>query len=124
MNNSRKNRIFDQMFKYWGIFCTLLGLVLLAIFIGSILVDGLQRIDWDFITSLPSRSAERAGIYTALMGQHLDPCSHCPDSPTIGDCSCHLSRGVRPQKQACLHSRGEYFQSCRSSFNYLRATRA
>ena len=68
MNNSRKNRIFDQMFKYWGIFCTLLGLVLLAIFIGSILVDGLQRIDWDFITSLPSRSAERAGIYTALMG--------------------------------------------------------
>lgn len=68
MNNVRKNRWKDQAFKVWGIACTLLGLVLLAIFIGSILVDGLQRIDWDFITSLPSRKAERAGIYTALMG--------------------------------------------------------
>lgn len=68
MNSIQKNRLKDQMFKFWGIFCTLLGLVLLALFIGSILIDGLQRIDWDFITSLPSRSAERAGIYTALMG--------------------------------------------------------
>ena len=58
----------DQAFKFWGIFCTLLGLVLLAIFIGSILVDGIQRIDWAFLTDLPSRMADKAGIYTALMG--------------------------------------------------------
>lgn len=68
MNNIKKNRILDQVFKYWGIACTFLGLVLLTIFIGSIFVDGVQRIDWDFITNLPSRKAERAGIYTALMG--------------------------------------------------------
>lgn len=68
MNNIRKNRLKDQIFLGWGIACTLLGLVLLAIFIGSILIDGLQRIDWDFITSLPSRKAEKAGIFTALMG--------------------------------------------------------
>lgn len=68
MNNIRKNRWKDQAFKVWGIACTLLGLVLLTIFIGSIIVDGVQRIDWDFITSLPSRKAERAGIFTALMG--------------------------------------------------------
>ena len=68
MNSIRKNRMMDQAFKFWGIACTLLGLVLLAIFIGSILVDGIQRIDWDFITNLPSRKADRAGIYTALMG--------------------------------------------------------
>ena len=68
MNSIQKNRMMDQAFKFWGIACTLLGLVLLAIFIGSILVDGLQRIDWDFITNLPSRIAERSGIYTALMG--------------------------------------------------------
>ncbi|MDX1603572.1 MAG: phosphate ABC transporter permease PstA [Salinimicrobium sediminis] len=68
MNRIKKNRFKDQAFKLWGIFCTLLGIVLLSIFIGSILVDGIQRIDWDFITSLPSRKAERAGIYTALMG--------------------------------------------------------
>ena len=68
MNNIKKNRIFDQAFKYWGIACTFLGLILLVIFIGSIIVDGVQRIDWDFITNLPSRKAERAGIFTALMG--------------------------------------------------------
>lgn len=68
MNNIRKNRLKDQMFKFWGIFCTLIGLVLLVIFIGDILIDGLSRINWDFITNLPSRKPENSGIYTALMG--------------------------------------------------------
>lgn len=68
MNKIKQNRLKDKLFKVWGIFCTLLGIVLLAIFIGSILIDGLQRIDWDFITNLPSRKAERAGIFTALLG--------------------------------------------------------
>ena len=68
MNNIKKNRLLDQAFKYWGIACTFLGLILLVIFIGSIFIDGIQRIDWDFITDLPSRKAERAGIFTALMG--------------------------------------------------------
>ena len=68
MNNIQSNRLKDNIFKYWGIFCTFLGLVLLAIFIGNILVDGLNRLDWSFITSLPSRMAEKSGIWTALMG--------------------------------------------------------
>ena len=68
MNNIQKNRLKDNLFKYWGIFCTIIGLVLLAVFIGDILIDGLRRIDWGFITSLPSRKAEKSGIYTALMG--------------------------------------------------------
>jgi len=68
MNNIRKNRLKDQAFKIWGIFCTLLGLVLLAIFIGNILIDGIMRIDWAFVMNLPSRHAEESGIYTALMG--------------------------------------------------------
>jgi len=68
MNNLRKNRLKDQLFKYWGIFCTIIGLVLLVVFIGDILIDGLLRIDWEFITNLPSRKPEKSGIYTALMG--------------------------------------------------------
>jgi len=68
MNNIQKNRLKDQLFKYWGIACTLFGLVLLIIFIGNILIDGIQRIDWSFIINLPSRKSEKAGIYTALMG--------------------------------------------------------
>jgi len=68
MNSIQKNRVKDQIFRYWGIFCTAIGLVLLSVFIGDILIDGLHRIDWDFITSLPSRKPEKSGIYTALMG--------------------------------------------------------
>jgi phosphate transport system permease protein len=68
MNNLRKNRLKDQLFKYWGIFCTIIGLVLLVVFIGDILIDGVRRIDWGFITDLPSRKPEKSGIYTALMG--------------------------------------------------------
>jgi len=68
MNSLQKNRIFDQAFKVWGICCTLIGLVLLTVFIGNILIDGITRIDWDFLINLPSRKPEKAGIYTALMG--------------------------------------------------------
>lgn len=68
MNNIQKNRLKDQLFKFWGIGCTLIGLVLLVVFIGGILIDGLSRIDWAFITDLPSRKAEKSGIFTPLMG--------------------------------------------------------
>ncbi len=64
----RKNRWKDELFKYWGIFCTIIGLLLLVVFIGDILIDGIRRIDWGFITDLPSRKPENSGIYTALMG--------------------------------------------------------
>ncbi len=68
MNNIRKNRWKDQIFKYWGIFCTLIGLVLLVVFMGNIVIDGISRISWDFLTKLPSRKPENSGIFTALMG--------------------------------------------------------
>lgn len=68
MNSIQKNRLKDRLFMYWGMFSTLIGLVLLVVFIGDILIDGLGIIDWSFITNLPSRKAEKAGIYTALMG--------------------------------------------------------
>ncbi|MBN1952288.1 MAG: phosphate ABC transporter permease PstA [Bacteroidales bacterium] len=62
------NRLKNSGFQVLGIIGTLIGLVLLAIFIGDILMDGLTRIDWDFITSLPSRFPEKSGIFTAMMG--------------------------------------------------------
>ncbi|MEN8185971.1 MAG: phosphate ABC transporter permease PstA [Bacteroidota bacterium] len=68
MNNATVNRFKDKLFQYWGMASTLLGLVLLAVFIGNILVEGLYRLDWDFLTSLPSRKPEKAGIYTAMLG--------------------------------------------------------
>jgi phosphate transport system permease protein len=68
MNNIKLNRYIDSTFKYVGLVATFLGLVILAVFIGNILVDGLARIDWDFFTGLPSRRAQKAGILTAWTG--------------------------------------------------------
>lgn len=68
MSNSDLNRLKDNAFKYFGIACTLFGLIMLSIFIGDILIKGFGRIDWDFITNLPSRNPDKAGILPALVG--------------------------------------------------------
>ncbi len=68
MNNIFINRAKNQLFKTWGIIATLIGIVLLAIFISDIFMDGIQRLNWDFITSLPSRFPEKSGIKTAMLG--------------------------------------------------------
>lgn len=68
MNRIVINRFKDKAFSVIGITSTLVGLILLIIFIGDIVIEGVQRIDWDFLTSLPSRKPERAGIFTAMMG--------------------------------------------------------
>ena len=68
MTNAQKNKLIDKGFQVFGIVCTFFGLVILAILIYNILVEGAARIDWDFMKNLPSRRPERAGIYTAVMG--------------------------------------------------------
>ena len=68
MNSARWNRRKDKLFRVFGIFCTMIGLVLLAIFLIDILIDGLPRLSWKFLTSLPSRIPGKAGIYTAMIG--------------------------------------------------------
>lgn len=68
MNNTVINRIKDDAFKYFGIFCTIIVLLVLAVFLVDIIIKGVQRIDWEFLTNLPSRRASRAGILTAWTG--------------------------------------------------------
>ena len=62
------NRFKDNVFKYFGIFCTLFGLAILSIFLINILIEGLGRLNWQFFTSLPSRKPEKAGILICLLG--------------------------------------------------------
>lgn len=64
INNRRKDKIFSVV----GLFSTLFGMIILLFFIGDILTDGFSRLSWDFITGLPSRLPQRAGIFTAMMG--------------------------------------------------------
>ncbi len=62
------NRIYDKAFQGLGVISTFLGLLVLAYFIIDIAYDGLNRIDWEFLTSLPSRFANKAGILSAWTG--------------------------------------------------------
>ncbi len=62
------NRFKDNLFRYFGIACTLFGLLMLAVFLFSVLQQGVQRLDWQFFTSLPSRKPEEAGILIPLLG--------------------------------------------------------
>ena len=68
MNSISYSRLYDRLFYAFGIVCTFIGLVVLGVFILFILLEGAQRLDWQFITSLPSRIPAKAGILTALTG--------------------------------------------------------
>ena len=68
MTNSEKNRLKDKAFQWFGVACTIFGLLVLAIFIGDIIAEGIARIDWKFLTSYPSKRPEKAGLYSAMMG--------------------------------------------------------
>jgi phosphate transport system permease protein len=59
---------FDKVFAIAALVATLFGLVVLAILLFDVLVDGLARLDWQFLTSFSSRRAQRAGILAPLAG--------------------------------------------------------
>ncbi len=63
-----RGRLSDLVLHGLGLGATLLGLLVLAILLADVLRDGLGRLSWDFLTGLPSRRAENAGIFPALAG--------------------------------------------------------
>ncbi|MDB5282225.1 MAG: phosphate transporter, permease protein PstA [Bacteroidota bacterium] len=68
MNNERAKTLKDNIFKGWAIFATSVGMIMLAVLLIKIGMDGLHRISLDFFTALPSRKFEKAGILTAWAG--------------------------------------------------------
>ena len=61
----------DQVFNVVGLLATLVGIVTLGILLVDLAIDGLGRINWQFLTSFPSRFAARAGILSAIVGSVL-----------------------------------------------------
>lgn len=60
----RLDRLFE--FATWGAMA--IAILVLAWLLISILIDGLPNLDWQFVTSFPSRKHEQAGILPALQG--------------------------------------------------------
>ncbi|MGC6174013.1 phosphate ABC transporter permease PstA [Lacrimispora sp. 38-1] len=59
-----KNNIFYSIL----LLSILFSILVLCILLYQIFSEGIKWIDWDFITSMPSRSPEKAGILSALVG--------------------------------------------------------
>jgi phosphate transport system permease protein len=58
----------DRLFVFFCRAAIVLSILALAILMYDFLVDGLPRLNWQFITSFPSRRAASAGIAPALVG--------------------------------------------------------
>ena len=58
----------DRAFAIAAWAATGLSVAILVWLLLTILIDGTSTLNWNFITSFPSRKAERAGIIPALMG--------------------------------------------------------
>jgi phosphate transport system permease protein len=61
----------DKLFVIAGLSIVLACLGILAILFLDLVRDGSSRFGWDFLTSFPSRKAERAGILSAAVGTSM-----------------------------------------------------
>jgi phosphate transport system permease protein len=66
--NTRYYELQDNAFKYFGLFCTLFGLLVLLVLLFDIFKRGISALDWDFIMGLPYSTAEKSGILVAWVG--------------------------------------------------------
>jgi phosphate transport system permease protein len=63
-----QRRILDLAFQLIALVVLLLALGSLALLVIDVVSDGGYRLNWQFLTSIPSRRASEAGIYNALVG--------------------------------------------------------
>jgi phosphate transport system permease protein len=66
--NLSKRYTFDKIFKFLAWVATWVGLVVLAVLLIDVFIDGLPWFNWQFLTSFPSRKPEQAGLLSALVG--------------------------------------------------------
>lgn len=66
-----RNRHWDKLFAILGLLATFVGLLTLAALLVDLSLDGARRIDWQFLSSFPSRRAANAGILSAWIGTSL-----------------------------------------------------
>ncbi|HIE65341.1 MAG: phosphate ABC transporter permease PstA [Nitrospira sp.] len=64
----RRYRIYEKIFSATGLIITLLAVAVLLTLIVDVFMDGASRLDWNFLTSYPSRRPGKAGILSAWVG--------------------------------------------------------
>lgn len=66
-----RSKKIDWVFMIGGVLVLVLSLGLLSTLLIDLMIDGLSRIDGDFLSSFPSRKPESAGILSAWVGTSL-----------------------------------------------------
>ncbi len=66
--SGKRNRMPERLFVAVCLVAIYVPLGLLAVLFGDVLLDAVGRLEWGFVSSFPSRKAEQAGIYPALVG--------------------------------------------------------
>lgn len=61
-------KLSSRLFTLCCAACTLMCLVTLALLLWNIFAFGWKRLDWQFLTSFPSRFPEKSGVLSALVG--------------------------------------------------------
>ena len=60
----RKGKLFAAL----ALAATVFGVLMLIVLLSDLITDGLGNLSWSFVTSFPSRLAERAGVWPAVIG--------------------------------------------------------
>jgi phosphate transport system permease protein len=68
LDDTKRSTFKDTAFRLLLLFCLSVGLVFLVILLTSVIWAGGPRLSLDFITNMPSRRPERAGVQSAIMG--------------------------------------------------------
>ncbi|MEO5675020.1 MAG: phosphate ABC transporter permease PstA [Chitinophagales bacterium] len=66
--HAAKQRVKNILFRSVAIIGLLFAVSVLVLLLVNVLQDGIGRVNWQFITSYPSRHAEKAGIIPGLVG--------------------------------------------------------
>ncbi|MCB0327063.1 MAG: phosphate ABC transporter permease PstA [Bdellovibrionales bacterium] len=64
----KKRKILGKIFSGLCTMAAFSSVVLLVVLLSKVFFDGWAYLDWQFVTSFPSRFFEKAGIQSALMG--------------------------------------------------------
>lgn len=67
----RRTNRQDAIFNALGLFCIVVVLGVLGVLLFNLAYEGLTRINWQFLTSFPSRRPDKAGILSSLVGSML-----------------------------------------------------
>jgi phosphate transport system permease protein len=62
---------WDRVFAVCGLLALMAGVLTFTALFADMAVDGVPRLNWDFLTSYPSRKAAQAGILSAWVGTVL-----------------------------------------------------